>query len=394
MNTASTWKVVDTGQDTCHDDQTSLTCPSVGVPFFGQDAQYAGNQPSYALSGDGLTVYDNVTGLTWTQDADLDGDGDIDVDDKLTFDGAQMYPDTLNAQKYGGYSDWRTPTIKQLYSLIDFRGTDPKVEDTDATGLIPFIDTDYFAFAYGDTVAGDRIIDSQWATSTLYTADNNMMFGVNFADGRIKGYGLTVPDPRAGEKMFFVRCVRGNAEYGTNRFVDNGDRTVTDDATGLMWTQSDSGEGMNWEEALAWSQELNAENHLGYDDWRLPSAKELQGIVDYTRSPNTTGSPAIDPVFDTTAITNLAGETDYPFFWTSTTHLSSDGNGGRAVYLAFGRGLGTYDGATVEDVHGAGCQRSDSKDGDPAEFPALGFGPQGDVQRVFDYVRLVRDVAR
>jgi hypothetical protein len=47
-------------------------------------------------------------------------------------------------------------------------------------------------------------------------------------------------------------------------------------------------------------------------------------------------------------------------------------------------------GTTVIDVHGAGCQRSDPKDGDPADYPTWGFGPQGDVQRVFNYVRLVR----
>jgi len=50
------------------------------------------------------------------------------------------------------------------------------------------------------------------------------------------------------------------------------------------------------------------------------------------------------------------------------------------------------DGTTIIDVHGAGCQRSDPKDGDPDDYPRWGFGPQGDVARVFNYVRLVRDV--
>jgi cysteine-rich repeat protein len=64
-----------------------------------------------------------------------------------------------------------------------------------------------------------------------------------------------------------------------------------------------------------------------------------------------------------------------------------------AVYVAFGRGLGSLDGVNVIDVHGAGCQRSDPKDGDPNDYPGWGFGPQGDVQRVFNYVRCVRDGA-
>jgi hypothetical protein len=389
--TASAWTIPDTSQDACYDDVAAIRCPAEGEAFYGQDGQYAGPQPSYTLSADGLTVLDNVTGLMWTQSPDLDRDGGIDADDKLTYAEAQEYPDTLNAENYGGYSDWQVPTIKQLYSLIDFRGTDPPPEGTDTIGQTPFIDDSYFAFAYGDTDAGERIIDSQWVTSTLYVANNGMMFGVNFADGRIKGYGLTSPDPQQGEKTFFAIFVRGNTDYGTNSLVDNGDGTVTDEATGLMWQQSDSGEGMTWEEALAYTEDLVL---AGYEDWQLPDAKQLQSILDYTRSPDSTDSAAIDPVFEATAITNLAGQADYPFYWTSTTHLSGNGGAERAVYVAFGRGLGTFDGSTVQDVHGAGCQRSDPKVGDPTDYPALGFGPQGDVQRVFNYVRCVRDAAR
>lgn len=374
------YAVVDTGQTACYDDIAEINCPTTDETFYGQDAQYSGNRPDYTDNGDG-TVTDNVTGLMWQQGF---------ADNKLTYAEAQTYLNTLNAQNYGGYSDWRLPTIKELYSLIDFRGTDPPPEGTDTTGPVPFIDTDYFDFEYGDLSAGERIIDSQWVTSTLYTADNSMMFGVNFADGRIKGYGMTSPNPQQGEKTFYVRLCRGNNDYGTNIFIDNDDGTVTDDATGLMWTQSDGGYGMNWEDALDWAEQNNAENYLGYSDWRLPNAKELQSIIDYTRSPDTTGSAAIDPVFNVTEIINQAGETDYPFFWTGTTHVRADGLGADAVYVAFGRGLGEIDGEIV-DIHGAGCQRSDPKDGDPDEFPSSGFGPQGDVRRVFNYVRLVRD---
>lgn len=46
------------------------------------------------ISGDSLTVYDKVTGLTWTQSPDLNGDGDIDSNDKLTHAGALTYADT------------------------------------------------------------------------------------------------------------------------------------------------------------------------------------------------------------------------------------------------------------------------------------------------------------
>ena len=388
---AAAYVVVDTGQTACYDDSEQISCPQEGEAFYGQDAQYSGNQPSYTLSADGLTVYDNNTGLTWQQTPDTDGDGDIDSDDKLTWTEFQAYPATLNAENYGGYNDWRLPTIKELYSLIDFSGTDPPVEGDNTSGLVPFIDTDYFDFAYGDTSAGERVIDAQYWSSTQYVGTtmggSATTFGVNFADGRIKGYPRDT-GPGGSAMTEFVRCVRGNTDYGVNDFVDNGDGTVTDRATGLMWMQDDSGEGMDWEDALAWVEQRNAENYLGYNDWRLPNAKELQSIVDYTRSPSTTGSAAIDPIFNTTSIVDEGGDTNYPFYWTSTTHADSQQRGGSADYIAFGEALG-YMGNQWTDVHGAGAQRSDPKTGDPADYPE-GRGPQGDAIRIYNYVRAVR----
>jgi hypothetical protein len=390
-----TYTVVDTGQAKCYNNGSDISCPAEGAAFYGQDAQFDGNQPSYTLSADGLTVYDNVTGLTWTQSPDLDGDGDIDIDDKLTFAEAQTYPDILNAASFGDYNDWRLPSIKELYSLMDFRGTDPIIGGGTA-GLTPFIDTDYFAFGYGNEAAGERNIDAQFWSSTEYagTVFNGQQatFGLNLADGRIKGYPSGTSGPMG--KLNYVYFVRGNTEYAINDFSDNGDGTITDSATGLMWSQDDSGTGMNWKDALAWVQQMNDENYLGYSDWRLPNAKEMQSIVDYSRSPDTTGSAAIDPVFNATQITNEAGQADYPFYWTSTTHIRFGGNGGAGVYISFGRGLGSMDGTNVIDVHGAGCQRSDPKDGDPSNYPSWGHGPQGDMQRVFNYIRLVRGGAQ
>ena len=372
------YTVVDTSQTVFYDNSREIAAPSANEPFYGQDAQYDGNQPSYKDNGDG-TVTDLNTGLTWQQDPG----------DKMTFDDAVAGADAFSL---AGYDDWRLPTIKELYSLILFSGIDPPAESNDTSGLTPFIDTDYFDFQYGDTSAGDRIIDSQWISSTEYVGTTmggaHTAFGVNFADGRIKGYG-TGPMPRQPEgKGFFVIYVRGNTDYGNNSFADNGDGTITDDATGLMWSKDDSGSGLNWEEALAWAQEKNSENYLGHSDWKLPDAKELQSIVDYSRSPDTTSSAAIDPVFNCTSITNEAGQADYPYYWTGTTHVSLRQGGKAAAYISLGRAMGYMHGQWI-DVHGAGCQRSDPKAGDPADWPE-GRGPQGDAIRIYNYVRLVR----
>jgi hypothetical protein len=434
--TERSYAIVDTAQDRCFDNRAEIATPKPGQPFYGQDAQHQGLQPSYALSRDKLTVLDNHTGLTWQRSPDTDGKGGLNSRDKLTWSQAQGLPAKLNATKFAGFEDWRLPSIKELYSLFDGRGIDPSGPmDVDTSRLRPYIDTNYFKFVYGDPQAGERVIDSQYASSTRYVGQSprggGKLFGVNFADGRIKGYDLQMPSRRM-EKTFFVICVRGNPAYGKNAFQDNGDGTVTDRATGLSWSKADSGRGLNWQDALAWVQKKNAENYLGHNDWRLPDVKELQSIVDFARSPDTSQSPAIDPLLQCSTITNGANQADYPCYWSGTTHVGMRG-GEAAMYVAFGRAAGWMSprgiaGGPPErrggfgpppggpggppgapfgpppdqgphiapggdyryvDVHGAGAQRSDPKSGDPAMFPH-GRGPQGDVIRILNHVRLVR----
>ena len=375
-------KIPDTGQKYCFSLSAAIECPATG-DYFGQDAQYAGYKPEYTDNGDG-TITDLVTGLMWTQTF-------VETD----YNNA---PTDASAITTGGYDDWRVPTIKELYSLMNFNGsTGSGAQDSldVPNNANPFINTGYFDFEYGNI---NRFIDVQIVTSTKYvgTVMNNQeaFFGLNVADGRIKGYPLT----REGGLYYYGYFVRGRTDYGENDLVDNGDDTITDKNTGLMWMKKDNGYygvgdetygGMFWADALKYCEELEL---AGYSDWRLPNAKELQYIVDYTNAPSITGKPAIDPIFETTEIKVEDGSRNYPFFWTSTTHVEGDGS--RAAYVAFGQAFGfmSFDGGdpTFMDVHGAGCQRSDTKEGNPADYPT-GFGPQGDVQRFYNFVRCVRN---
>jgi hypothetical protein len=375
-----TYPIVDTGQQQCFDHMQAIGCPNADSPWFGQDAQYAGHAPRYLDNGDG-TVMDLVTGLMWQQDPGA----------KKTFQEAVAGAESLTL---GGYNDWRLPTIKELYSLILFSGRDVSIcQDEGSCEGIPFIDDEAFIFHYGDPATGDRIIDAQYWSSTQYigTTMNGAatVFGVNFADGRIKGY----PRDAKGDgsiKTEFTLYVRGNPDYGINTFSDNGDGTVSDAATGLLWAQADSGVPLDWPGALDYCETLTL---AGRDDWRLPNAKELHSLVDYTQAPAITGTPAINAIFEVTPITNEGGQPDYPWFWTSTTHASIDGNGSFAAYIAFGEALGYMafgPGTTAElmDVHGAGAQRSSPKIGDEADW-AGGHGPQGDVIRILNDARCV-----
>jgi hypothetical protein len=392
--TNGSYTIVDTAQSKFwNNGDTDISLPLIGNSFYGQDAQYMINPPSYSDNEDG-TITDEVTGLMWTQTLDLNGDGIIDTNDKLTLKQAFS---KINSVKTGGFSDWRIPTLKELYSLINFNGIDPKLDQT--TNLYPFIDTNYFEFGYGDTSVGERTIDAQAGTQTVYVDKTfigfQTMFGVNFADGRIKGYPLTISMTSLGESKFYFYYVRGNKAYGVNNFIENGDKTISDSATNLMWSQNDSGSGMSWEQALLWVQEKNTANYLGYHDWRLPNIKELQSIVDYSRSPATSDSAAIDSVFNITKIKNENGVDDYGYFWSSTTHVAAgnrptEGSGTQAAYIPFGRAMGKMYGLWM-DVHGAGAQRSEFKTGNSSDYPD-GFGPQGDAIRINNYVRLVRSI--
>ncbi|MEJ2615058.1 MAG: T9SS type A sorting domain-containing protein, partial [Ignavibacteriaceae bacterium] len=100
-----------------------------------------------------------------------------------------------------------------------------------------------------------------------------------------------------------------------------------------------------------------------------------------------------DSIFECSEITDEGGKVNYPFYWSSTTHANMM-HGSNAAYVAFGEALGwMQDPMSGEyqlmDVHGAGAQRSDPKAGDPADYP-YGHGPQGDVIRIYNYIRLVR----
>ena len=389
-----TYPIVGTGQTTYWNlFGNAIDQPAVGDSLHGQNASHQGNTPKYRDNNDG-TITDLVTGLIWTKTLDLNEDGEINSLDQMTVGDALASATNVYV---GGYTDWRVPTLKEAYSLINFEGVDVGISSMLPATPKPFINTDFFDFGYGDTSVGDRYIDAHIVTTTFYSGKVykflQTMFGVNFADGRIKGYPPAIGMNGLSSPKFYVYYVRGATNYGVNNFIDNKNGTITDKATSLMWSQADSLKGMDWATALKWVQKKNKENYLGYSDWKLPDVKELQSIVDYTRSPSASNSAAIDPIFSSTSIVNEAGDKDWPWYWSSTTHASvdprtSESRGNEAAYVCFGRALGKQFGMWL-DVHGAGAQRTDSKQVDTKQ--QAGNAPQGDALRITNFVRLVRN---
>ena len=371
------YKVIDTDQTIFTNDTAIIPQPSAGQPFYGQDAQTTHYEPSYTDNGDG-TITDLNTGLMWIKARG----------NKVTWNLAFVL---ANINGTGGYNDWRVPTVKELYSLIKFNGYFGVGPSTST----PFIDTDYFDYVY-DYEDTTRFFDCQDWTATPYAGltmnGDTTIFGVNFADGRIKGYPKYQPPQSLGVKTeMYVRFVRGNPNYGVNNFIDNGDGTISDTKTGLMWQKADDGTLRKWKDALGYADTLTLALH---NDWRLPNAKELQSIVDYTRAPLAMNTTKRGPSVDTNFFKlTKRSDGEYNYYWTGTTMIEGPplSKYVSAVYISFGRALGWID-SVKYDVHGAGAQRADYKKGDTTLYP-YGHGPQGDVIRINNGVLCVRNAA-
>jgi hypothetical protein len=128
---AGGYPIVDTNETTFYSNNAIINAPVKDESFYGQDATYSGNKPSYTNNGDG-TITDNVTGLIWQRDPE----------EKMNWETAVSELDNF---ELAGKDDWRIPTIKELYSLVQYSGKTGTSGDTS----IPYIDTNYFVFTYG-----------------------------------------------------------------------------------------------------------------------------------------------------------------------------------------------------------------------------------------------------
>lgn len=276
--------VPDTGQTICFNAiGGTMTCPSSGSSL-AQDGSYTSqNQPSFTDNGDG-TVRDDVTGLVWQQcPAGTSGTNCATGSaTTYTFDGAQSYCAGLSL---GGQTDWRMPSIHELAWLVERQGS------------APMIDAVFSSVGNGVYWSGQEL-----AANTVNGWQQDFAAGSSFDTAKTNSTGR-------------VRCVRGASQPATS-YTDNGDSTVTDDATGLMWHQCISGRSgsdcasgsinsMYWADAIDYCETSTL---AGYNDWRVPNRSEMTSLVDYTSTSS--------PVTDTTAFPNASSGGH----WTSTSY--------------------------------------------------------------------------
>jgi len=126
------------------------------------------------------------------------------------------------------------------------------------------------------------------------------------------------------KKVFGLNESQRPLEYIQNDFKDNGDGTITDHATGLMWPKSGSYNPLTYKNAKAYIEELNSKKFAGHSDWRLPTVDELKSLLTQEKQSN---ELYINPIFDR----------KQSWYWTSD-NLASD----KAWDVLFTKGLVSF----------------------------------------------------
>ena len=150
--------------------------------------------------------------------------------------------------------------------------------------------------------------------------------------------------PKTGQTTIYHTGDDGDLRAGVTwpspRFHDNGDGTVTDKLTGLIWLQDANcaqtighdpdgagGGRMQWTSALDFVSAINAGSHpecsAGHSDWRLPNINELGSLVNL-------GQPHMGEWLNGQGFEHVQHE--YGYYWSSTTTADWDG-GARQVSM-------------------------------------------------------------
>jgi hypothetical protein len=293
---------------------------------------------------------DELTGLMWVTDGNLmvsrdpafDQDrtaGDGDINWKTALD----YIEKLNQENYLGYDDWRMPNLVEIRSLADLGRPDtalpaghpffnlksPYWSSTTTESMRRaancFYLQEYYVHANITNLAGE----TQFYLK-LPDQYNTLYWKFYLLPVRTSGNGGEVELPQTGQFYNYYPGDDGGLNEGTPwpspRLVDNGDESVTDRLTGLMWAQDANlmltrdpdfdtltwvDGSVTWIRALDYITKLNNENYLGYNDWRMPNRNEMTSLIDFGF--DHFALPERNP------FTNLYGHNSEGMYWTSTT---------------------------------------------------------------------------
>jgi len=327
-----------TGQISCF----SASGQKIDCKGTGQDAEFRRGAksavPRFTDNCDG-TVTDKITGLIWLKDADTFG--------PVSWEQALSYARNLASGHYGlsdgsAKGDWRLSNIRELLSLIDYGTFTPIIPHHN-----PFNNVKAAIYWTSTTLAPAPLL--AWM---MTLAIGPTVFDVKTSPGNrmwpVRGQGRI---PKTGQQQCWdaqgkaLTTCSGSGQDGelqagvplpNPRFTDNGDGTVTDNHTQLVWLRKANPFGLRiWEEALALCNNLCSGNYGLTDgsvpgDWRLPNIREAESVVDYGQAgpclPNRGQNPQGNPVFEDLRPSS---------YWTSTSVTAAPTE---AMFIIYGVG--------------------------------------------------------
>ncbi|MBF0495285.1 MAG: DUF1566 domain-containing protein [Deltaproteobacteria bacterium] len=354
----------------------SLTYPAP-VPRTGQTTPYgtgddgalrmgvAWPSPRFTDNGNG-SVTDNLTGLIWLKNANcFPGESNEGLDWFKALAAANALASGSCGLTDGSHAgDWRLPNVNELQSLTDYNPFNPTLP----TGH-PFVGVQLEGYPYWSSTICVNYTGNAWdvsmsngavspfgdinygqpvwpvrggqsgsldtlASSVQGAAENGLG---DSHSARAVATTYPAPIPKTGLTTSYIAGDDGALQKGvalpSPRFTDNGNGTVTDNLTGLIWLKNaNCFDHQTWTQALADANGLVSGNcgltdgsHAG--DWRLPNVNELQSLIDYGHVYPTL--PAGHP------FSSVQYKSEMSYYWSSTSGAYGTDEGWY-VYMALG----------------------------------------------------------
>ena len=253
----------------------------VNLPKTGQTTSYrtgddgyhqrgvAWPNPRFVDNGDG-TITDKLTGLMWQR---------VPLSTTKTWNDAIDYCNNL---ELAGHTDWRLPNKRELYSLYN-AGQADNAAWLNSQGFSNIKIGWYWSagtYAYNTSCA--------WLVCMRHggISNGNICFS-DYVVAVRSGQAGAVKLRKTGQTTSYRTGDDGDLQKGTAwpnpRFTDNGNGTITDNLTGLMWQRVPLSTTSTWNGAIDYCNNLTL---AGYTDWRLPNVLELESLYNASRADN------------------------------------------------------------------------------------------------------------
>jgi hypothetical protein len=243
-----------------------------------------GPTPASYTASDGV-VHDNVTCLDWQQSPS----------GSYTNGEAQSYCGQLSL---GGHDDWRVPTRIELISIIDWTRS-------------PTTDTVFSSQGGYHNTGSNWILTIEQRGAGTTCGNGDCAWMCNLSDGMCS-------NAYEASGSISVRCVRGNgagegfsdpAVAPPDQYTLISEDAARDNYTRLIWQRDGAASGLlSWSDAVSYCEDLSLG---GYDNWRLPTLRELSTLVD---------EATVAPAINTTVFSNTSYGARQPDKWYWASH--------------------------------------------------------------------------